>query len=483
MKVQPSKPLAAYAFPALCLVCTCAAAQNVVFILSDDQGWTGSSVQMDSRVPDSSSDLYRTPNLERLAAQGMTFSNAYSPAPNCSPTRMSIQTGKTAARLGATDIIDVVPDENGRAGIQIFYDNMYLNKPMIVPLPVSDLPDEEVTIAEFLKQHDSRYATGHFGKWHMGGGSPGNHGYDAHNGLTTNTPGQAGPPNPKLTREVTEEGLAFIEEQVEAQRPFFVQFSYYAVHTPVLAMPETIDRFRQYDSQRHTNTAYAAMTAELDEAVGHILDKLNELGLAETTYVIFSSDNGGEVFDGVTNNLPLAKGKTHVWEGGIRVPLFIRGPGIEARSESHVPVIGYDLFPTIAEWVGASASLPGNLDGGSLHAVLRNGGTGAVERGTEALIWYYGAYRNQKHVAPQTALRRGNYKLIWELDSQRTYLFDLDGDLSETTDLTRFRPQIAESLFDELRTYLMGVGTEFPTVNPDYDPARDGGLLSLAGAE
>ena len=376
------------AIPALALSCSflvfgSAAAQNIVLILSDDQGWTGSSVQMDSRVPASVSDLYLTPNLERLASEGMRFSNAYSPAPNCSPTRMSIQTGKTAARLGATDIIDVVPDAEGRAAIPLFYANFYVNKPLLVPLPISDIPEEEVTIAEFLKQHDSDFATGHFGKWHMGGGSPDRHGYDAHHGITTNSPGMMGVPDPKRTAEVTDDGLAFIEEQVAAERPFFAQFSYYAVHTPVLAMPETIDRFRRMDSRRHTNTSYAAMTEELDAGVGRILDRLDELGIAEDTHVIFTSDNGGEISGGVTNNSPLAKGKTHVWEGGIRVPLFIRGPGIAAGSKSHVPAIGYDFFATIADWVGASIPLPDDQDGGSLRGVLTNGGVGTVERGTE----------------------------------------------------------------------------------------------------
>ena len=182
-----------------------AAAQNIVLILSDDQGWTGTSVRMDDRVADSVSDLYQTPSLERLAAEGMKFSNAYSPAPNCSPTRMSIQTGKTAARLGATDIIDVVADENGVANIQVFHDTMYHNKPMIVPFPVSDIADEETTIAELLKQHDPAYATGHFGKWHMGGGSPERHGYDAHNGLTSNNEGFADQPDPKRSSEVTDD--------------------------------------------------------------------------------------------------------------------------------------------------------------------------------------------------------------------------------------------------------------------------------------
>ncbi|MDE0350143.1 MAG: sulfatase [Gammaproteobacteria bacterium] len=469
------------------------AAQNIVLILSDDQGWTGTSVQMDARVRNSVSDLYRTPSLERLAAEGMTFSNAYSPAPNCSPTRMSIQTGKTAARLGATDIIDVVPDEEGRAGIQFFYDAMYVNKPMNVPLPISDLPEEEVTIAEFLKAHDPNYATGHFGKWHMGGENPELHGYDEHNGITTNAPGDQGLPDPKRTDEVTDETVRFIAEHAAAGKPFFVQASYYAVHTPVLAKAETVEEFNglivpepprggpfgRFVNLVHSNTVYAGMTADLDAGVGRILDALDEHGLAGSTYVIYTSDNGGESDLPVTSNVPLAWGKTHVWEGGIRVPLFIRGPGIDGGTRSDVPAIGYDFFATIADWVGATAPLPENQDGGSLHGVLANGGEGAVERGTEALVWYYGAYRNMKQVAPQTAIRRGNHKLIWELDSGRTYLYDLDLDLSETTDLSAFRPEVAASLHEELKSYLAAVGTTLPTHNPDYDPAADRAMISV----
>ena len=469
-----------------------AAAQNIVLILSDDQGWTGTSVQMDARVPNSVSDFYRTPHLERLAAEGMTFSNAYSPAPNCSPTRMSIQTGKTAARLGATDIIDVVPDEEGRAGIQFFHDAMYHNKPMNVPLPISDLAEDEVTIAEFLKAHDPNYATGHFGKWHMGGENPELHGYDEHGGITTNAPGDKGLPDPKRSGEVTDETVRFIAEQAAAGRPFFVQASYYAVHTPVVAKDETLQEYKglitpeppvggpfgRFVNLRHTNAVYAAMTTELDDGVGRILDALDEHGLADSTYVIYTSDNGGESDVPVTDNTPLAWGKTHVWEAGIRVPLFIRGPGIGGGTRSNVPAIGYDFFATIADWVGASAPLPENQDGGSLHGVLTNGGVGEVERGTEALIWFYGAYRNMKHVAPQTAIRRDNHKLIWELDSDRTYLYDLDLDLSETTDLSRYRPEVAASLHEELKAYLAAVETPMPTHNPDYDPTMDRALVS-----
>ena len=447
---------------------------NIVLILSDDQGWTGTSLKMDRNRSNSRSDLYETPHLERLAAQGMRFSNGYSPAPNCSPTRMSIQTGKTAARLGATDIIDIVPKGGRRGG---FYTRYYVNKPLNVPLPISDLPDEEVTIAEFLQDSHAAYKSGHFGKWHMGGGSPDRHGYDAHSGLTSNREGRQSSPDPKRTSEVTRQALNFISDCTESGAPFFVQVSYYAVHTPIYAKQETLDKYAGKSSRQHLNRAYAAMTDELDQGLGEILDKLEALGINDHTYVIYTSDNGGEVTEGtITNNVPLAKGKTNVWEGGIRVPFVVRGPGIEADSQSDVPVVGYDLLPTIAQWVGSTDKLPKDLDGGSLADVLANGGKGSVERGTPELVWYYGAYRNHKHVTPEAAIRRGRYKLIWEIESDRSQLFDLSLDVSETTDLARFDKDTAKALEETLKSYLKKVGTKLPTRNPNYDPAKDPGL-------
>ncbi len=450
-----------------------AAPPNVVLILTDDQGWTGTSVQMDKRLPDSASDLYRTPNLQRLAEQGMRFSNGYAPAPNCSPTRMSIQTGKTAARLGATDILDVVP--RGGVGGR-FYNLYYVNKPLNVPLPISDLPDEELTIAELVKRRDPNYQTAHFGKWHMAGGSPDRHGYDVHHGPTTNGPGRQGEPDPKRTGEVSQAAVEFLEEY-GTSGPFFLQVSYYAVHNPVLFKRETINDYSVTEGRQHINVRYASMTEELDRGFGQILDKLEELDLVKNTYVIYTSDNGAEMTEGTfTNNEPLAKGKTHVWEGGIRVPLVIRGPGIKADSQCDVPAIGYDFLPTIADWIGAADHLPDDLDGGSLVPVLTGEGKGEVSRKTDSLIWYYSAYRNHKHVAPQAALRRGQHKLIWEFESDQTRLFDLNLDMSETTDLSRFRPTIAKAMHEELRDYFKSVDAKLPTVNPNYDPAKDPGL-------
>ena len=473
MKLTAATLLLSLALP---LTASAADTPNIVLLLADDMGWTGSSVQMDDRVAGSKSDLYRTPSLERMASQGMRFSNAYSPAPNCSPTRMAIQTGKTAARLGATDIIDVVPDENGKALIQPFHDLMYFNKPLLVPFPIDDLPEAELTIAEYLKRHEPKTVTGHFGKWHMGVTAPERHGYDEHNGSTTNTPGGKGVPDPKRTAEITKDSIAFLDKHGPSGRPFYLQVSYYAVHIPVRAFPENVERYKTYPAgTNHPNEAYAAMTEEMDESVGQILAKLDELGLSDNTYVIFTSDNGGESDTPLTSNVPLSMGKTHVWEGGIRVPMIVRGPGIAAGSQTHVPAIGYDFLPTIAEWIGEGDDLPSDIDGGSLAGVLA-GRSSTVVRGTEELIWYYGAYRNMKHVAPQTAIRSGQHKLIRELDSGREYLYDLDLDLRETTDLSSWRPEIAKKLSQRLDAYFEEVDLELPTRNPDYDPAKDPGL-------
>ncbi len=448
---------------------------NIVLVLADDQGWTGTSVVMDDRIPGSRSDYYRTPALERLAGAGMRFSDAYAPHPNCSPTRMSIQTGKSPVRLGSTDIIDVVPGTG--YFMKVFYERFFVKKPMLVHLPISGLPEEEVTIAEFIKKAKPKYIAGHFGKWHMDGGSPSRHGYDVHDGETTNAEGREGPPNPKRTPEITKRALAFLERQAATGKPFYLQISYYAVHTPVVAMPETIGAYKARPAgQFHNNAGYGAMTEELDRSLGAVLAKLDELGLADNTFVIYTSDNGGEVNGNVTSNKPLARGKTHVWEGGVRVPLVIRGPGIKAGSVSHVPVIGWDFFPTIAEWLGISAALPANIDGGSLREVLLNAGHGEVKRPTQGFVWYYPHYRDMKGVRPQAAIRLGDDKLIKELETGQLHLFNLARDIGEEHDLAAEMPDRARELEGRLERYLDSVGAKRPTRNPDYDPNADPGL-------
>ncbi len=462
------------------MVAAAADSPNVVLVLADDQGWTGTSVPMSDRIPDSRSDYYRTPALERLAREGMRFTDAYAPHPNCSPTRMSIQTGKSPVRLGSTDSGDVVPETP--TFMRVFYDRFFVNKPLLVPLPITDLPAGEITIAEYLKQHKPGYATAHFGKWHMNGGGPAKHGYDDGDSMTSNREGVEGPPNPKRTPGITRRALAFLEEQAAAGTPFYLQISYYAVHTPVRAMPETTAEYEDREAGRwHKNAGYGAMTQELDEGLGKVLAKIDELGIAGNTYVIYTSDNGGELTRNVTSNKPLAKGKTHVWEGGIRVPLVIRGPGIEAGAVSGVPIIGWDFFPTIADWVGIKEKLPENQDGGSLRAVLEGGGRGQVRRPTDAFVWYYPHYRNMKGVYPQAAVRRGDYKLITEYETGQVRLFNLASDIGEEHDLSETMPDRAKAMADKLNGYLDGVGAKLPVKNPDYDPKKDLGLAPMSG--
>ncbi|MEM7009846.1 MAG: sulfatase [Verrucomicrobiota bacterium] len=447
---------------------------NILLFLADDQGWTGTSALMDRDREDSKSDFYQTPALERFAEQGMRFSQGYSPHPNCSPTRMSIQTGKSPARLGSTDILDVVNAERGFG--RIFYERFYLNKPMHVPLPIGEIPKEEVTIAEFIKEHRSNYATAHFGKWHMKGGSPADHGYDEHDGPTSNREGNAGDPDPKLIGQITESSVDFMRRQAAANRPFLLQVSHYAVHTPILIKAEALEEFEAMEpGEIHTNAGYAAMTRELDGSLETLLAILEELDIADSTYVIYTSDNGGEIGAGTTPtaNSPLAKGKTHTWEGGVRVPLIVRGPGIKANSQSDVPVIGWDFFPTFAELLGIEAALPENIDGGSFAALLHGGGEQKVERPTGNLVWYYPHYRDNKGVRPQAAIRSGNYKLRKEFETEKLMLFDLSKDIGESTDLSAEFPEVARKLDDSLMEYLTSVEAELPTANADYDPEKD----------
>ena len=447
---------------------------NIILFLVDDQGWTGTSVQMDDTVPGSKSDYYRTPALERLAASGMRFSNAYAPHPNCSPTRMSIQTGKGPVRLGSTDILDVVPGTP--TFFKGFHDRFYVNKPLNVHFPITDIPDEETTIAEFVKAHAPQYATAHFGKWHLKGGDPGRHGYDEHDGPTTNAEGTHGPPNPKRIDGITDRSVAFLDRVAGEGRPFLLQVSHYAVHTPIRARPETVQEYEERQGGVHSNSGYGAMTENLDESLAAVMAKLDELGLAGNTYVFYTSDNGGEVFRDPTSNLPLKKGKTHVWEGGIRVPLIVSGPGIEAGTASGVTVSGYDFFATFAELIGIDEPLPEDQDGGSMVPVLHAGGTGSVERAGEDFIWYYPHYRNMKGVLPQAAIRSGDYKLVKFYETGSIHLYDLSADLGEANDLAKTMPDRANDLHGRLNAYLSDVGAKIPTPNPNYDPKKDLGL-------
>ncbi len=422
---------------------------NVILVLADDLGWVGTSVRMDPGRADSRSDFYRTPSLERLAGEGMRFTDAYAPHPNCSPTRLAIQTGKTPAQLRMTDIIN---RSTGR-----FYEGL----PMIPPVHIDHIPHEELTIAELLKQTRPGYVTAHFGKWHLAGGGPGRHGYDEHSGPTSNREGGTAPPDPKRTISVTTRAVDFLQHRKQAGEPFFLQVSYYAVHLGIFAFEETVAEFQALPKgERHHHSGHAAMTHELDEGVGRLLEALDRLDLARDTYVIFTSDNGSyhdQNEDRISTNAPLRGQKASTWEGGIRVPLFVRGPGIKAGSLSHVPVTGTDLYPTIAAMIGVQAAMPPAIEGASLLGLLQSGGAGHLQRRFDSLVWHFPHYQTLKGTTPMSSIRSGDWKLVRLYETGETHLYNLGEDIGETTDLSDAEPAVSKELSEQLDRYLAEV--------------------------
>jgi arylsulfatase A-like enzyme len=325
---------------------------SFVFILADDMGWTGTSVQLDDQVPESKSDYYQTPNLQKLAQQGLRFTQAYAPAALCTPTRAAILTGRTPAELHVTT------PGGGRS--------QEPRKLLTPRAPRTKIQDGETTIAEALKEVG--YATAHLGKWHLGENSdPGEHGFDVHDGATENHgPGHFEDPNPKDIFRITERAVAFMTEQTKRKKPFYLHLSHYAVHSPTLARQDTVRAFDNLPrGKRHGDAAYAAMTSDLDTSIGTLLAEIEKLGIADNTYVVFMSDNGAPGGPRRrAENLPLAGGKSQLYEGGIRVPFIVRGPGIQAGSFCREAVTGCDLLPTYCELAGASC--PENIDGTSM---------------------------------------------------------------------------------------------------------------------
>lgn len=430
---------------------------NIVFMLADDQGWNGLSVAMAPNSPGSRSEMFQTPNLERLALQGMRFSNAYAPAPVCSPTRISIQTGKSPAQLHWTK---AAPSEPGHR--------------LLEPRLIKNIADSETTIGEILRK--AGYATAHYGKWHIGGGGPGVHGYDEHDGDTGNDEAyRFTDPNPVDIFGMAARAEAFMEKNVRAEKPFFIQLSWNALHAPGNALRATMakydDRFKQLadgGNDRGRRLATAAITEDLDTGVGRVLEAIDRLGIARNTVVIYMSDNGA---GGGGKRAALNGGKGSVWEGGIRVPLIVRGPGITANSWCHVPVVGYDLLPTCCEWGGVSAtSIPKGVEGGSIAGLLAQEGRGDVKRPREELVFHFPHYQSDD--GPQSAIRVGSLKLLRFYEDDRVMLFDLTKDISERDDLATRMPADAQRLRDQLDRYLAAVDAQLPTPNPAFDPAQ-----------
>ena len=441
---------------------------NILVILTDDQGWNGSSVSMLSSRADSKSDFYETPNIERLAARGMTFSSGYA-APNCSPSRLSLLTGKSPARLKMTDII-------GRAS-----GTEYEGHPILPPGHVDnpsgrilEIPDAEETLAELIKAKDSSYATALFGKWHLGGTGPAVNGFDESDGPTGNENGNFGGTDPKHVFSLADKAKAFINKNVAATKPFYLQLCHYAVHEDTYALPETIAKYQaKKPGTVHHDPEFAAMTENLDTSLGEVWDALEDPNgdgnkadsVVDSTYVVMLSDNGA--VDTISDNVPLFMGKASTWEGGIRVPFFAAGPGIAPGSRSEVPVSEYDVLPTIADLLKATPAHAKVLDGGSL-APLLYGQSSAVERPASSFVFHFPHYQVAKGSKPMSSIRDGNYKLVHFYEGGDDHLFDLSLDLGEQNDLAKKMPERIRTMRRVLRDYLVDVKAPMPRLNPEF---------------
>ena len=428
---------------------------NFVFIQGEGKGWSSTSVRMDPDIPESRSEYLRTPNLERLAAGGMRFANFYAPSPRCTPSRATYFTGKSPAKLGMTFV-------GGRPGS---------NVKLVEPRPTLEMPLEETTIAEVLR--DSGYATAHFGKWHVGRRSPGQHGFDETDGANNNGgPENVRSPNPKQAYAITERGLRFIEAKAKAGQPFYIQISHYGGRSSADARESThriVSGWAASHGRDDREIGAAAVTYDMDITIGMVLDKLDEVGIADETYVFYTTDHGTPG----SGNRPLTRGKGTVWEGGLRVPLFFRGPGIAPGSVSRVRATGMDLVPTVADLAGVADKLPRDVEGGSLAAVLTGNGHSSVSRLQEEIVFHFPHYDSDP-LGPASAMLSDDFKLVrFYEEPGKPRLFNIVDDPYEQDNLSEAMPETVEMLEGMLDAYLASVNAELPRMNQDFDPNQE----------
>jgi arylsulfatase A-like enzyme len=446
---------------------------NIVLIVADDLGWADLACY--------GSKYHKTPHLDRLAAEGVRFTQAYAAAPVCSPTRAAIMTGKHPARLGITDWL---PGRIDRP------DQKLARPPLVTELP-ADVP----TLPGLLKK--AGYTTGLIGKWHLGGKGAGplDRGFDVNVGgdqagspLSYFAPyaGKGGrvmpgletaPEGEYLTDRLAAEAEKFLDAHKD--RPFFLYLPHYSPHIPMKAKAELIAKYKAGQPGQQGNPVYAAMLESLDDAVGRVLKKLDDLTLTDKTLVIFTSDNGGLcTLEGPntppTINAPLREGKGYLYEGGLRVPLIVKWPGVtKPGSISEVQVISTDLFATVLE--AADVKVPEGADGPSFLAELKGGPLGFGRY----LYWHYPHYSNQGG-KPGGAIRMDDWKLVEFYENGRRELFNVKTDPGENRNLAEAKPEMVQSLDEKLGLWRGGIGAKMPKPNPDYVPtpqAKDGTIV------
>jgi len=430
---------------------------NVVFVLIDDLGWAD--------VGCNGSSFHETPNIDRLAREGMRFTDGYAACPVCSPTRASIMTGKYPARLHLTNFLV------GRR---------WPKTSPLAPLQwQTHLPPAEVTLAEALKA--AGYATCHIGKWHLGGDRrfwPEAQGFDVNIGGTGsgmpraffwpqwkgNPPIQGREPGEYLPDRLAEEAEKFIVAHKD--HPFFLYLAHYAVHIPLQAKKAAIEKYRgkTKPGQAQNNPIYAGMVEAIDDSVGRVMRTLERLGISDNTIVFFMSDNGGlSVKEGrhtpATSNAPLRAGKGYLYEGGIREPWLVKWPGVVTPGTTcGVPVTSVDFYPTILEMVGLEPQPGQVLDGESIVPLLKR--AGGLTR--KAIYWHYPHYSNQGG-RPGSAVRVGPWKLIERHEDLSLELYHLEDDIGETRNLAGKLPGKAKELLMRLDGWRQDVGAQMPS--------------------
>ncbi len=439
---------------------------NVILFLVDDLGWMDLGCQ--------GATYYETPHTDRLAAEGVRFTDAYSACPVCSPSRAALMTGKYPGSVGFTGHITAILRHRYKPHGRVIPPDDYMF-----------LRHRETTLAEALKP--AGYASASMGKWHLGSKEywPEKQGFDLNvGGYDHGSPPSYFDPytspdkawNPDiptledrrpgeyLTDRLTDEAVDFIEARRD--QPFFLYMTHFAVHTPLEAPAELVRKYEKKleDDDSQINPVYAAMIEKTDDSLGKIVAKLDELGLREDTVIVFASDNGGLQL--VTRNVPLREGKGFLYEGGIRTPLIVSWPGrIPGGRVSAEPVTGADIYPTIAALAGPTAE-PGETDGRSLAPLLFDPDSEQPER---SLYWYYPHYSPQSR-QPGAAVRRGRYKLIEHYDPPAAELYDLEADIGETRDLAKERPELVAELRADLQGWIDDHVAIPHRLNPKYDP-------------
>lgn len=454
---------------------------NIVLILVDDLGWMDLGCQ--------GSDLFETPHLDKLAAEGIRFTNAYAACAVCSPTRAAVQTGRYPARLFVTDWIRArfqggkIPAD--RINPCLAPVEKWRGKKVLCPPNALWMESSEITIAEALKTKG--YTTCYIGKWHLGTDDwyPDKQGYDfnfggcdygqppnyfdpfnqpngRHEMLRAGIPGLPGRKKGEyLSDREADEAVGFIQKNRD--RPFFLQLAHYAVHTPIQAKKEVTARYQKKIESatkppKQKNAKYAAMVQSVDDAFARVQKALKENGLVENTIVLFTSDNGGLL--GPTNNAPLRSGKGYAYEGGIRVPFLVRWPGfVKPSTVDDTPVCSIDIFPTVLEAAGVELPQDRAIDGLSLVPVL----SGKGELNRDALYWHFPHYRHAP--GPYSIIRQNDWKLIKWYEGPKE-LYHLGNDLGEKNNLIEAEPELARKLEVRLMQHLSNVKAKIPIPKP-----------------